>query len=266
MATTPIPNMNPTGVIGSGAGNVMPGQTGTGFSAFTGTGGAGNYGFGNSMNPQAVYGSGTAAPGVTPQAQTAQPMTAATPAVSSMNPGGTSQPTGTVTSENSTTPTANPYGQSQSQQNWTEKYLQETYGGGMGSLIYQYLMSGGGYNSAVTQQAVDAQTQAMQQQTQLGANNLKGQLGAMGVSGSSSEMAGALTNYENQALTQQNAITAQEYYNMWNQSNQLEANMMQFAAQGTGTTLANKSNWMDWLSMGEGMATSGAEMAILAGA
>ena len=246
MATNPIPNMNPTGVIGAGYGNTSNARTG----------GPGNINFGNTMNP------------TTPQSGGGNPYISASPLgfghiarpmTSTMTPGGpTSTPSpsptdpysGYTTSENSTTAAGNPYGQSQSQMNWTEKYLQETYGGGMGSLIFQYLMSNGGYNSALTQQAVGAQTNAMGQQIQIGANDLAGRLAAMGVSGSSSEMSQALGNYENQAATQENAITAQEYYNMWNHANQNEANMMQFAASGTGKTLANKPNWMDYASMG----------------
>lgn len=222
----PMPIMNPTGVYGSGNFN-------GGFTTSSGTGGPGNYGFGN-MNPAPIARSSV------------NPM-------SSQNPGGGSQ-WGTVTSEGSTTASQNPYGQSQSQQNWTEKYLQETYGGGMGSLIYQYLMSNGGYNSALTQQSVDSQINAMQQQTQLGQNNLISSLGAMGVSAGSSGLPEAVQQYQNQALQQQNAITAQEYYNMWQQSQQNELNMMEFAAEGVGKMKANKSNWMDYLGAGLGVA------------
>lgn len=239
MATNPIPQMNPTGVTGAGYGN-------------TGTGGPGNMGFGNSANPSPPMVSlGTnpfmGGPTMAPRAMT-----------STMTPGGaptaTASPTdpysGYTTSEHSTTAAPNAFGQSQSQMNWTEKYLQETYGGGMGSLIFQYLMSGGGYNAPLTQQAVGAQTQAMQQQIGQGASDLQGRLAAMGVSGSSSEMGQSLTDYANQAATQENAITAQEYYNMWNAAQNREANMIQFGATGTAKTLANKPNWMDYASMG----------------
>ena len=239
MATTPIPNMNPTGVIGSGYGNQpMAGQAGTGFS---GTGGPGTMGFGNSMN---------ANPTVPGQSGN----TAANPFIAQASQQGGNPQQPTLSKNGSGVNSANnAYGQTSSQQYWTQDYLEKTFGGGMGSLIYQYLMSNGGYNSAVTGQAVAGQTNAMQQQTQLGANNLESSLSAMGVSGSSSEMGSALTGYENQATTQQNAITSQEYYNMWNQSQQNEANMMQFAATGTAKTLANKPNWEDYLSQGLGL-------------
>jgi hypothetical protein len=244
MATTPIqtPLMNPTGTIGSGFFNT-PGL---------GTGGPGNMNFGNAMNANPA---GTAPPKATP-AVTANP--GGSP---SGGPTATTSPTGTVTSEGTTTASANPYGLSQSQNNWMQKYLQETYGGGMGALIYQYLQSNGGYNGAVAQQSIDSQVNAMGQQTQLGANNLASMLGASGVSASSSGYGATLGNYENQAVAQQNALTSQEYYNMWNQSQQNQENMIQFAATGTGKTLANKPNWMDYLNEGLGVLDSMATVA-----
>src|SRR5271165_5262451 len=150
MATTPLPNMNPTGTIGSGTFN-----TGTGFGAAgTGTGGPGNFNFGNTMNPNPPSSSGSGL-GTFPHA---------TPQASTSNPGNMGGSPTTVTSEGSTTASANPYGLSGSQMNWMEKYLQETFSGGMGAMVYQYLMSNGGYNSGITQQAVDATTNAAQGQ------------------------------------------------------------------------------------------------------
>ncbi len=232
-----FPQSNPTGVTGSGFFN-----TATGFGTpGTGTGGPGTMNFGNTMNPNP-----------TPQA--------------SQNPGGTSglggasstDPfTGTVTGQGgSTTASQNPYGLSQSQANWMEDYLQKTYGGGMGALIYQYLQSNGGYNSALTGQVVGATTNAMQQQTQLGADSLSSTLSAEGVSGSSSSMGDALGAYENQAVAQENQITSQDYYQMWAESQQNELNALEFAATGTAKTLANKPNWMDYASAGMQVAGS----------
>lgn len=259
MATTPVPNLNVTGVIGSGAGNVMPGQNSTGFSAFGGTGGAGTMGFGNASNPNPTQPSNTNpfnVGGVRPMDSSMNP--GGGPALPGMPGGGAGKDSysGYVTSEGSTTAAANPYGLSQSQMNWMQKYLQETYGGGMGALVMQYLGSNGGYNSTLTGQAVAAQTNAMEQQRSTGANDLSSRLGAMGVSGSSSEMSGALQSYENTATTQENAITAQEYYNMWNASQEREANMMEFAATGTGKTLANKPTGLDYLNEGLGLLSS----------
>jgi hypothetical protein len=248
MATMPIPNMNPTGAVGAGNFNGAAFPAPAGVTAMPGTGGPGTVNFGNTMNtmPQTSGVSGGAA---LPIAKSAGGPTVG------QNPGMPAG-TGTVTSEGSTTPSQNPYGLSGSQMNWMEKYLQETYGGGMGALVYQYLMSNGGYNSSVTQQSIDAQINSMGQQTQQGANSLAGMMGQAGVSSASSGYGQSLAQYFNQATAQENSITAQEYYNMWNQSQQNELQMMEFAAQGTGTTLANKPNAMDYLSAGLGAAGS----------
>ena len=247
MATS-IPNMNPTGLVGAGYGNT---GAPTGLTPL-GTGGPGNMGFGNATNPVAPQSSSTNP--FMANAMTTQPYGQVGTPTTTQNPG----VTGTSTSPGNVTNPTNPYGTNNpGQGQWTQKYLEETYGGGMGQLIYQYLMSGGGYNSAITQQSVDAQVNAMGQQTQLGANNLASMLGASGVSAGSSGYGQTLGAYENQALTQQNAITAQEYYNMWNQAQQNELNMMEFAATGTAKTLANKPNWMDYLGLGIGGAQAG---------
>jgi hypothetical protein len=242
MATMPMPNpmTNPTGVTGAGNFNGAGlFSTSTGFQT-PATGGPGTMNFGNTMNlmPQTSGVSG----GTSLQSVSQNP--------GSSSPGSTQPANLTVTSEGSTTTSGNPYGLSQSQANWMEKYLQETYGGGMGALIYQYLQSNGGYNSVLTGQVVGATTNAMQNQSQAGANNLTSSLSAMGVSGSSSEMGGALQSYENQSTAAQNQITAQEYYNMWAEAQANELNMMEFAATGTAKTLANKPNWMDYTGMG----------------
>lgn len=229
-----IPNMNPTGVIGSGSGNTpMPGQQGTAFSG-TSTGGAGNMNFGNTMNPQ-------------PTAMTSS---------SSMFPGATAMSSGsTVTGESGQTSTsANAYNQTQRQQDRTLGELQDYYGEGMGSMIYQYLQSGGGYNSALTQQAVDAQIEAMQHQISTGANDLTSRLAAMGITGASSSMGLSLGDYMSQAVAQENAITAQEYYTMWNESQNRELSMMKDAANINAIGTANQSSWMDYLSQGMDLA------------
>lgn len=240
-ATQTIPNLNPTGVIGSGSGNVMPGQAGTPFSSFmpsgTGTGGSGTMNFGNSANPNPAMTSGN-------------PYMAA-PATPVMNPGtatpGTpGAPTSTVTGQNGQTSTStNAFNQTGRQQDRTLGELQTYYGEGMGSLIYQYLQSGGGYNSAITQQAVDAQTNAAEKQITLGANDLTSRLGVMGITGSG--LTDSLTNYENTAVTQENAIASQEYYNMWNESQNRELAVLGSAATTNATGTANESNWMDYL-------------------
>lgn len=245
MAAMPIPNMNATGVIGSGSGNVMPGQASTPFSSFmpsgTGTGGPGNMNMGNAANPNATP-SGSNPYTATPASGT--PTTTMNPGQPNPQPGA---PAGTVTGQNGQTSTSNnSFNQTQTQQNRTLGELQTYYGEGMGSLIYQYLQSGGGYNSAITGQAVDSQLNAMQKNITSGANDLTSRLGAMGVNGSG--LTDSLTNYEDQAITQENAITSQEYYNMWNESQNREENVLQGAAQTNATGTANQNSWMDDLA------------------
>lgn len=242
----PIPNMNPTGVIGSGSGNVMPGSTGTPFSTFMpgGTGGAGNMGFGNTANPNPATPSGNpymahaAGGGANPTSTPSATPASATPA--GLAPVGAS-PAGAKTM----TP-----------QGATVEELQNTYGSGMGQLIYQYLQSNGGYNSQATQLAVDGQINGMGQQVQLGADNLTSMLGASGVSAGSSEFSGVLTNYENAATTQENAITSQEYYNMWNDSQNREVSVLENTSNNVATEKANENNWMDDLSTALGIGSS----------
>jgi hypothetical protein len=255
MATAAIPFNNPTGLWG--AGNFNTGgmfSTSSGFTTpGTGSGGPGSMNFGNTMNPNAVFGPGTT--GSSPQSASATGQ----PAATSAQPN-TASGTGPTQSGQFVQPfqdvggmdvsgTNNPLGMTEGQQYWELDYLQKAFGP-MGPMIYQYLNSEGGYNSQLTQQTVDAQTNAMQKQTQVGANAITSSLASQGVTGASSGMGDALTAYENQATQQQNAITAQEYYNMWNASQDREAAMMQYAATAVGTEQANKVSGLDWLTGG----------------
>jgi hypothetical protein len=243
MATVAFPQMNTTGVVGSGSGNVM-----------SGTGGAGNVGYGNSMNATAA--TSTSANPYT--SSTGTSTGASSSAVSSPYAGSTS----TVTGENGQSFTSNnAFGQTSRQMNRTLGELQTYYGEGMGSLIYQYLESGGGYNSQLTQQTNAAQLNAMQGSQARGASNLTSQLGAMGVSGASSGTTDALTNYQIGATQQQEAITSQEYYNMWNESQNRELSMVEQVANVNATGTANQSTWMDDLSTGMSTASAGIQMA-----
>jgi hypothetical protein len=253
MATAAIPFNNPTGLWG--AGNFNTGgmfSTSAGFTTpGTGSGGSGSMNFGNTMNPNAVFGPGTT--GSSPQSapSTGQPATGQPQAATGPGPTTTGQfvqPYQDVGGQQ-VSGTNNPFGQTEGQQYWELDYLEKAFGP-MGSMIYQYLNSDAGYNSQVTQQAVDAQTNAMQKQAQLGANAISSSLASQGVTGASSGMGDALTAYENQATQQQNAITAQEYYNMWNASQDREAAMMQYAATAVGTEQANKVSGLDWLTGG----------------
>jgi hypothetical protein len=221
--------MNPTGVIGSGSGNVMPGQTATAFMPTgTGTGGAGTMNYGNATNPVAA----------TTSANPYVASSSATP--STLTPGGASAAASPASGE-----------------------LSKIYGGDIGALISQYLGTNGGFNSGITQQAITGQVNAMGQQIQGGANNLTSMLSAMGISGGSSGMTSSLTNYMNQATTQENAITSQEYYNMWNQSQQNELSELQSVQNAAGTYEANQFNWQD--ALGDIIGLGGAAGSIMKG-
>jgi hypothetical protein len=239
-----IPQLNPTGATGAGSFNTGGGMfsTSQGFGSpqaqpGTGTGGPGNMGFGN-MNPNPATSS------VTPNSY----VTSSIGANSGTQPGSNLPSSAKGSSAVSTI--NNPYGQTGSQQWWTQDYLEKTFGGGMGSMIYQYLMSNGGFNSQITQQAVDATTNSMTQQSTQGANDITARLSAMGVSGGSSEMTLPLEQYQQGVTASENAITANDYMQMWQQSQQNELNAMEFAATGTGKYLANKPTAMDYVSQG----------------
>lgn len=231
-----VPNMNPTGVTGAGSFN-----GGTSFSfPGTGSGGPGTLNFGNSMNPQPAGGP-LLMPGWAMVSPTVSPTT------------GTGAPAPVTGENNQTSSTPNSFNQTSRQQSRSLGELQTYYGEGIGSMLYQYLQSGAGYNGALTQQAIDAQNNAMQQNISLGANSLLGSLGAMGLSSSSSGVPMALSNYETQAATQENSIAAQEYYNMWNESQQREYGMLGQVAQVNATGTANQSTWEDYLNTALGV-------------
>jgi hypothetical protein len=131
--------------------------------------------------------------------------------------------------------------------------LGNLYGTGIGSLIQQYLNSNGGFNSGLTQQAVAGQANAAQYQTQMGADNLTSMLASMGITGGSSSLPQSLSSYFSQATTGENAISSQEYYNMWNQSQQNEYGMLSQVGQVGATGKANELNWMDYASFALGL-------------
>jgi hypothetical protein len=151
----------------------------------------------------------------------------------------------TVTGENGQTTTqANNYGQSGEQQNRTLGELQNYYGEGMGSLIYN-LLQNGGMNTGLVNSTDAAMIQGMQGQINQGSGNLNNLLGAEGVSANSSSSLLANSNYQSQVTSQENAQIAQTYLQQYDVGQQLLNNVlgntMNVNAQGT----ANQSNWMD---------------------
>ncbi len=214
MATVPQPN-----VTGS---NFMPMPNGPPQAnpiiarPGTGTGGPGDYNFGNATNPNPP-GTGTTpgAPGV------------------SMTPGGTpGQPFDPLTSTSS------------NDLSRLKSKLSDTFGSGMGALIDQFLTQGkGGYNDALTKQAVDTQIAGMQHDIQIGYGNLQTSMGQQGISPNSSVAALESSNYFSNAVTQENALLAQEYFNMWNQSEQRQYGLLGEAGQLTATHQGKAGDW-----------------------
>jgi hypothetical protein len=127
--------------------------------------------------------------------------------------------------------------------------LNDTFGSGMGALINDFLTkSQGGYNSALTQQSVDAQIANMQHQEQVGYGKLQTELGQQGISPESSVAALESSNFQAQATAQENAITAQEFYNMWNQSQQREFGLLGEVAGATHQHQGNAGDWANQFS------------------
>ncbi len=175
--------------------------------------------------------------------------------------------------------TQNAFDQTGRQQDRTLGELQDYYGEGMGSLLYQYLQSGGGMNLPITQQAVGAQDTAMQAQlasqiaqmyqtANIGSGNLNNILGAQGLSANSSSNILANTQYQadtaqsindliNQAYSRQNALTAEEFFNMWNASQNREENILGQTAQTNKEGTANQGNWMDDITSALGLGNAG---------
>jgi hypothetical protein len=221
-------NINPTGANGSGG--IMPSWGST-----PPTGGGGNYGYGIAGNPN---------PTMSPHA-----MTGGTGPTTSMNPGGPSTPTGS--------------GLSNAGNNWQSftNELGKIYGKGVGSELYGFLDSGAGYNSALTQQSIDAQIQAMQHQAQTGYGALSSNMGASGISPNSSAAALESGDYWSNVTAAENAITAQEYYNMWNSSMNREAGILGGIMGDAAHHKENQFNLLDYLSNN---AQAGAQMAMMA--
>lgn len=157
-----------------------------------------------------------------------------------MNPGGAPTSGTTVLGDNGQiNPSNNSFNQTDRQQTRTLEELQSQYGEGMGSLIFQYLQSGGGYNSALANQTVDATNKAMIQNIQLGMGNLSSTLGAQGISPNSSTSALETSNFESNALTQMNAIDANIYNSMFEAGQNREESILQSTSKNAATTAAN---------------------------
>lgn len=238
---TPAPGTGPTGIMTGGPGNVGYGNSGNPNPTITagnpyllGTTSAGSSGM-STLEGSSVP--GAAAPGAGPiDPATGLPVSpsAGLPGTS-MNPGGGPG-------------TGNANGLDPRQSDRTLAELQKYYGEGMGSMLFNFLQSGGGFNSALTSQAVQAQNAAMQHQIQEGEQNLWAGMGNTGVSPNSSVWALETGDYMSNAVAQENAITAQEYFNMWNQSQNRMTDILGKVSDVNATGTANEAGLMSWLT------------------
>lgn len=208
------------------------------------SGNAGNYNFGNTMNPTPAMPSGG-----NPYAVdfAGMPPGMGIPTASPV-PGGPNKSTSDIW---------NTLGLPTSGQGneWDfARDLAATYGKGAGSAIFQYLQRGAGFNSSITDQAIQAQDAAMQREAMQGWGNIASTLGQSGISPNSSVEALSLSNYWGDVTAKQNAMAAQEYYNMWSQSQGQEATLLQSILGGSQEHKANKPGFMDFLSGGLNLA------------
>lgn len=135
--------------------------------------------------------------------------------------------------------------------------LGKIYGKGVGSELYGFLDSGGGYNSALTTQAIDAQTALMNRQAQTGYGNLESGLGEAGIGPNSSVAALEGSNFWSNVTTAENAMTAEEFFNMWNASMNRETSILGDVLPAAGHYKASQPGIMDYLSAGLGIAGAG---------
>jgi hypothetical protein len=243
------PAINPTGL--------SDGMATTNWAAMP-TGGPGNYNFGNATNPNPP---GPAMPGVKPQAWGMTPGgSTGAPAM----PGGGAAPGGSTGNPIGTVPGAPPApttgasplgpggaapgiaGFNTQEQTALQSSLAGTFHTGYGTYLEQLLNSQGGYNSQLTQQNVDATIAAMQTNINKGYGTLQTELGQQGVSPNSSTAALENSMYMSDATTQENAIAAQDYFNMWNASQGREFSLAQ-SIEGPMASEKASESWQNTL-------------------
>ena len=114
---------------------------------------------------------------------------------------------------------------------------QNYLGQGMGALVTNYLETGAGYNGPLAQQAITATDTAMQEQINQQYGSLQTSLADAGLSPNSSGAALASSQFLSNASAQENEVAAQQYTQMYAQSQQDYLSMLQqltgINAQGT---------------------------------
>jgi hypothetical protein len=97
---------------------------------------------------------------------------------------------------------------------------QNYLGQGMGALVTNYLQTGAGYNGPLAQQTINATDTAMQQQINQQYGALQTSLASAGLSPNSSASALAQSQFLSNASAQENEVAAQQYTQMYSQSQQ----------------------------------------------
>ncbi len=157
----------------------------------------------------------------------------------------------------------NPIGSTGSAGN-TGGNLNSIFGPGVGGDISSFLSSNGGYNSALTQQAVQAQQQQMQLQANQNFGNVESGFGNAGISPNSSAAALGSSNFWSQTAAAENAMTAQEYMSMWQSSMSNETGLLESIAGPAEQYQQSQPNAFDWMGLGLQGAESGAMMGLMA--
>jgi len=123
-----------------------------------------------------------------------------------------------------------------------------TFGSGIAPVLAGEVNSQGGYNSALTQQDVQAQTAEMQLQANQNYGNLESGLGAAGINPNSSAAALENSNFWSQTTAAENSMAAQEYFSMWNDSQNRETSLLQSELPGLSGNRGGALQWFNAFS------------------
>jgi hypothetical protein len=140
----------------------------------------------------------------------------------------------------------------------TTEDLTDIYGAGIGQYL-SGLMSSGGINTGLLNSVNASELNADQGPINTGQANVNATLGAEGVSANSSTNALATSTYEQGATASENSQIAQNYMDMYNEGQQTLQGILGGVMQNAG----DQPNWMDYLGLGENLATTGIEGAMM---
>lgn len=128
------------------------------------------------------------------------------------------------------------------------------YGSGVGSQVAAQTASGGGYNSALAQQAVSSTDNAMQQQINQQYGSLQTSLANAGMSPDSSASALASSEFLSNASAAENQVAATQYTNMYQSSQQELTSLLETEMGQNNTDLNLTTAASDYLDYSSGTA------------